>query len=65
MKILLNGEEKIIAAQTLAELLQELALTGKRVAIEHNGHIAPRSQHSSTPLCENDRVEIVHAIGGG
>lgn len=65
MIILLNGDERNVAARTLAELLVELELVGKRVAIELNGEIAPRSQHSAITLNENDRIEIVHAIGGG
>lgn len=65
MNIFLNGEEKQINASTLAELLVELELAGRRIAIELNGEIAPRSQHTTILLQENDRIEIVHAIGGG
>jgi sulfur carrier protein len=66
MNILLNG-----AAQTLregahvAELLEVAGLAGKRVAVEVNLEIVPRSQHATRVLREGDRVEIVHAIGGG
>jgi len=66
MKIRLNGEERdVLAAGTLAELIAELELTGQRIAIELNGEIAPRSQHANIALKANDRIEIVHAIGGG
>ncbi|MCU0840674.1 MAG: sulfur carrier protein ThiS [Thiobacillaceae bacterium] len=49
----------------VAELLQRLELAGKRVAVEQNGEIVPRSQHASTPVADGDRLEIVVAVGGG
>ena len=49
----------------VAELLQEMALTGKKVAVERNGEIVPRGAHASTLLADGDRLEIVVAIGGG
>lgn len=65
MNIFLNGEHRDVAATTIAGLIAELELTGKRIAVEHNGNIAPRSQHATIVLQANDRIEIVHAIGGG
>lgn len=66
MQVLLNGERHAVAAdQTLATLIAELDLGGKRIAVEVNGEIAPRSQHATMALHEGDRVEIVQAIGGG
>ncbi len=65
MQILLNGEVHETIATTVAALLDELELTGKRIAVELNGDIAPRSQHIAITLQANDRIEIVHAIGGG
>jgi sulfur carrier protein len=66
MKILLNGQEKRLeAAITISALLQEMELAGKRVAVEVNQEIVPRSRHSEYQLMDNDRVEIVRAIGGG
>lgn len=65
MQIFLNGEERQINATTLAELIAELELTGRRIAVEHNGEIAPRSQHATTAISAGDRIEVVHAIGGG
>ncbi len=65
MKLLINGEARELEAGTLAELVAALGLTGRRIAIERNGEIAPRSQHASTALHDGDRIEIVHAIGGG
>ena len=66
MKIQLNGESQNIpdgsTAQTLVDLLE---LSGKRLAIEINREIVPRSLYVDTLLHEGDQVEIVHAIGGG
>lgn len=66
MQIHLNGDNHYCAdGTTLATLIAMLELSGKRIAVELNGEIATRSQHDSMVLKENDRVEIVHAIGGG
>lgn len=66
MQILVNGEPKELTGQaTLADLIAEMELTGKRIAVEINAEIVPRSQHGETALNEGDQVEIVHAIGGG
>jgi sulfur carrier protein len=66
MRIQLNGEPYELAnGQTIADLLAGLELTGRRVAVELNQDIVPRSLHSDTALREGDRVEVVHAIGGG
>jgi len=66
MQIELNGQTHPLAdAATIAALLESLGYTGKRVAVERNGAIVPRSQHDSTLLAEGDRVEIVVAVGGG
>ena len=66
MQIQLNGEAFALdRPMTLADLIEHLGLSGKRLAIELNLEIVPRSQHSDTVLAEGDRVEIVHAIGGG
>lgn len=66
MQIQLNGEAYSLESPiTLAELVERLGLTGKRLAVELNLDIVPRSQHATTQLTDGDRVEIVHAIGGG
>jgi sulfur carrier protein len=49
----------------IARLLEKLALVGKKVAVERNGEIVPRSAHESTVLADGDRLEIVVAVGGG
>ena len=50
---------------TAGQLLERMELAGKRVAVEVNGEIVPRSVHAAHELKEGDKVEIVHAIGGG
>ena len=66
MRIQLNGEPfELPDNQSVADLLVRLDLTGRRVAVELNQDIVPRSQHNSTKLAEGDQVEVVHAIGGG
>ena len=66
MEIVLNGEPRsFAAATTLASLLEAAGLAGRRVAVEVNGMIVPRGQHASQQLADGDRVEIVHALGGG
>jgi sulfur carrier protein len=46
-------------------LLEKLELVGKKVAVERNGEIVPKSAHASTVLADGDRLEIVVAVGGG
>jgi len=66
MRIQLNGEPyELPDGESVAALLSRLDLTGRRVAVELNLDIVPRSQHDSTALNEGDQVEVVHAIGGG
>ncbi len=65
MQIIINGQGRDVAAQTVSALLEELALAGKRVAVERNGELVPRSAHGTTPVLEGDRLEIVVAVGGG
>lgn len=66
MQIFLNGKaHECVAATTVATLLDETGHGGKRVAVEVNRNIVPRSQHADHTLHDGDRVEIVHAIGGG
>ena len=66
MHIQLNGERyELPDGQSVVDLLQRLDLTGRRLAVELNRDIVPRSQHGTTRLAEGDRVEVVHAIGGG
>lgn len=66
MRIQLNGESfEVPDDESVAALLTRLDLTGRRVAVELNQDIVPRSQHAATLLSEGDQIEVVHAIGGG
>ncbi|MGC3873898.1 sulfur carrier protein ThiS [Halomonas sp. GXIMD04776] len=66
MQIQLNGEARAFErASTVSELINSLGLAGRRIAVEVNEEIVPRSQHAALYLSDGDRVEIVHAIGGG
>lgn len=70
MQIILNGEPHTLPNKSaesfyLADLIEQLGLTGQRLAIELNGDIVPRSQHATFALNDGDKVEIVRAIGGG
>lgn len=66
MRIHLNGQWRECAAElTVAALLADLGLGERRVAVEVNREIVPRSAHANRRLRDEDRVEIVVAIGGG
>jgi len=66
MRIIVNGEPREVAATlTVDGLVRELQLHGRRIAVERNGEIVPRSRHPDLPLADGDRLEIVVAVGGG
>jgi sulfur carrier protein len=66
MQIIVNGKPTQVADRiSAAELIESLGLGQRRLALEVNGEIVPRSQHASHDLASGDRVEIVHAVGGG
>lgn len=66
MQIILNGSDRQVPDQLSAgDLLADLGLAGKRLALEVNTAIVPRSSFDEHLLQPGDRVEIVHAIGGG
>ncbi len=61
-----NGEARQVPADcTLEQLLEQVGMAGQRVAIEHNEDVVPRSEYARTRLQDDDRVEIIRAIGGG
>jgi len=60
-----NSRQFEVAQLSVADLVQKLGLTGKRLAIERNGEIVPRSQFEQTSLLSDDKLEIVGAVGGG
>ena len=62
----LNGESRQINTPIdVARLLEDLGYTGKRVAVEKNGEIVPKSRHAATLIEPGSRIEIVVAVGGG
>jgi sulfur carrier protein len=67
MQLTVNGMPRTIIPPvlTVADLVRELGLEGKRIAVERNGEIVPRSRYADTPVEGGDRVEIVGAVGGG
>ena len=65
-KIQLNGKKVVIKSNySVFDLLKRYKLTNKKIAIEHNGIIIPKNKIQKKILKNNDRVEIVHFIGGG
>ena len=66
MRLIINGEEKILSGATdVAGLIAVLELNPRKVAVERNLEIVPRSLYASTAIGDGDRIEIVHFIGGG
>ena len=67
MNIHVNGEERSLSSSevSVSELLEQLGLQNRRVAVEVNQHIVPRAQHAEHRLQNGDKVEIVHFVGGG
>ena len=66
IKVTLNGAPREFPAPlTFAQLLQEMAVAGQRLAVERNGEIVPRSRFGEARVADGDRIEIVVAVGGG
>jgi sulfur carrier protein len=67
LSLTVNGSVHVCrnTSATVADLIRELALEGKRVAVERNGEIVPKSSHAHTTLTAGDRIEVVAAVGGG
>ena len=65
MKLTVNGDTLTLDGTTIADLVTQLNLAGRRLAVEVNRDIVPKSQHDDFTLKDGDVVEIVHAIGGG
>lgn len=63
--IKINGEELSIAGKTIEEYLSSINCDSKRIAVERNGEIVPKSQYGETVLKDGDSVEIVSFVGGG
>jgi sulfur carrier protein len=69
LTLTLNGQSRtfdsLTELATLDQLIAELGLKGDRVAVEHNGQIAPRTVWPNTAIADGDRLEVVHFVGGG
>lgn len=66
LELKINGElRQFPEPLSVAGLIDQLAYTGKRIAVELNGEIVPKSQHATTQLATGDQLEIVVAVGGG
>lgn len=65
MRIQVNGELREVAAATILSLVEELGLDIRKVAVERNLEIVPKSLHASTAIMDGDRIEVVQFVGGG
>jgi len=65
MRIQVNGDTRDVAARTVLALVEELGFDVRKVAVERNLAIVPRSLHAVTALSEGDRIELVQFVGGG
>lgn len=66
IQITVNGAaQRLEQPLAVADLISRMALAGKKIAVERNGEIVPRSAHGSTLVLDGDRLEIVVAVGGG
>jgi thiamine biosynthesis protein ThiS len=65
MNLTINGESRVVSAESLSALIEELGMKSDRVAVELNRQIVPRSQWPQTAIKEGDRLEVVHFVGGG
>ncbi len=66
MQVVINGEPRELDdALTVAGMLEVLSVRGRRIAVEINEEIVPRSRHAEHRICDGDRIEVVGAIGGG
>lgn len=66
MKLIVNGEDREVAASTtVRQLLESLGLGTTLVAVERNEEVVPRAMHAKTQLEDGDQVEVVHFVGGG
>jgi sulfur carrier protein len=66
LKLTINGENReILKSQNLEDLIRELDIQAPNFAMALNQQVVPKSKYSTTPIQENDEVEIVHAVGGG
>ena len=66
MQIIVNGEQRDVSdGLTAAQLVADMDITGKRIAMEVNLEIVPRSTYAEHVFNAGDKIEVVHAVGGG
>jgi len=65
VRIEVNGQGRETSATTVLDLIGELKLDPRKVAVELNLEIVPRSLHATTPVSEGDKIELVQFVGGG
>jgi sulfur carrier protein len=65
IKVMLNGEARLVSSETLSQLVDELGLAGKKIAIELNRQIVSKVNFDSTKLNPGDSIELVSFVGGG
>ncbi len=66
MQLIVNGQDRELEeGTTIAQLLEQLELDPRMLAVERNLNLVPRTQHASTPLAAGDRIEVVTLVGGG
>ncbi|MHC3127310.1 thiamine biosynthesis protein ThiS [Brevundimonas sp. GN22] len=65
MRIEVNGQGRDTSAATILGLIEELSLDPRKVAVERNLEIVPRSLHATTELADGDKIELVQFVGGG
>nr|WP_082384941.1 sulfur carrier protein ThiS [Brevundimonas sp. AAP58] len=64
-RIVINGDARDVSAMTVGSLIEELGFDVRKVAVERNLAIVPRSLHAQTALADGDRIELVQFVGGG
>ena len=66
IQVIVNGTaQRCEAPLALAALLERMSLAGKKIAVERNGEVVPKSAHPHTLIADGDRLEIIVAVGGG
>ncbi len=65
MRVVINGREQAVGARTVEDLVRDLQLDGRPVAVELNREVVPKARFRETALREGDRLEIVSLVGGG
>ena len=65
MNIIINGENKVIKANNFADLLDELEIDSRKIAIERNLQLVKRTEFENTSINEGDEIEIINFVGGG